>query len=220
MSFSGNYAELAELLEARKMSYNFFSSVYYQEASEEFVRQLVDFEADEGTKLAEFVASLKQGDIAEIAQDVRCDFARLYLNMSAHPVYTSESVYLSDNHIIMQEPRNQVVDIYRLNGLAVDKSFDWPEDHISMETLFMAHLCEQACVLARSVAAGEGDVEADKVKIDTFVNAQKAFFEMHLNKWVPDFCKLSMDEATTLFYEGVAEYFLEFLKAEEEYFNL
>ena len=144
----------------------------------------------------------------------------MYLNMSAHPVYTSESVYLSDNHIIMQEPRNQVVDIYRLNGLAVDKSFDWPEDHISMETLFMGYLCEQTAALARSVATGEDDVENDKAKIDAFIDAQKAFFSMHLNKWVPDFCQLTFDEALTLFYKAIAEYFMIFMKEEESYFNL
>ena len=218
MSFNESYAELAELTEARRLSYSFFSSVFYAEVNEEFIKELANFQADEGTTLAEFVASLKDADLAEVTQKTHSDYARLFLNMSANPVYTSESVYVSDEHLIMREQRDQVVDIYRLNGLEVDKAFGQPEDHIAIEMLFMAHLCEQMGELLKEAQVAGADTETLDVRIQTMLDAQKGFYDAHLIQWIPDFCDLIVKEAKTLFYKGVAEYLNEFMKAEGQYF--
>ena len=210
--------ERVQVAETRRMAYSFFADVFSVEATKEFVAGMVSFEATPGTVLSEFVSSLDGTDLEAVTSELRSEFCALFLNMSAHPVFTSESVYLSDNHIIMQEPRNQVVDFYRANGLAVDgDSFDWPEDHISMEMLFMAHLCgQEADLCRRSSEKGGGTCSSDQ-PIEKCLERQRLFFSEHLDRWVPVFAKELARIAETRFYSGVAEYLEEFLRSEREY---
>lgn len=211
-----DYEERAEIAQARCMGYSFFADVFSTEVTREFIANMGSFEAEEGSKLQEFVALLGGADLDEVTQDVRSEFCALFLNMSAHPVFTSESVYLSGTHTIMQEPRNQVLAEYRSRGLAVDKdSFDWPEDHVSMEMLFMSHLCKQESDLCRqAIEAGEGTlIDAELAGV---CDAQKKFFGEHLDKWMPMFTEQLSQNAKTLFYKGIAEYLDAFLEKERE----
>ena len=211
-----DYEERAEIAQARCMGYSFFADVFSTEVTREFIANMGSFEAEEGSKLQEFVALLGGADLDEVTQDVRSEFCALFLNMSAHPVFTSESVYLSGTHTIMQEPRNQVLAEYRSRGLAVDKdSFDWPEDHVSMEMLFMSHLCKQESDLCRqALEAGEcTSIDADLAGV---CDAQKKFFGEHLDKWMPMFVEQLSQNAKTLFYKGIAEYLDAFLEKERE----
>ena len=109
-----NHCEAAQSADARRMAYSFFADVFSAEVNRDFVAGMSSFEAEEGSKLAEFTASLDGCDLDEATQDVRSEFCALFLNMCAHPAYTSESVYLSDNHVIMQEQRDQIVEVYRM----------------------------------------------------------------------------------------------------------
>ena len=211
-----DYEERAGIAQARCMGYSFFADVFSTEVTREFIANMGSFEAEEGSKLQEFVALLGGTDLDEVTQDVRSEFCALFLNMSAHPVFTSESVYLSGTHTIMQEPRNQVLAEYRSRGLAVDKdSFDWPEDHVSMEMLFMSHLCKQESDLCRqALEAGEcTSIDADLAGV---CDAQKKFFGEHLDKWMPMFVEQLSQNAKTLFYKGIAEYLDAFLEKERE----
>ena len=211
-----DYEERAGIAQARCMGYSFFADVFSTEVTREFIANMGSFEAEEGSKLQEFVALLGGADLDEGTQDVRSEFCALFLNMSAHPVFTSESVYLSGTHTIMQEPRNQVLAEYRSRGLAVDKdSFDWPEDHVSMEMLFMSHLCKQESDLCRqALEAGEcTSIDADLAGV---CDAQKKFFGEHLDKWMPMFVEQLSQNAKTLFYKGIAEYLDAFLEKERE----
>lgn len=211
-----DYEERAGIAQARCMGYSFFADVFSTEVTREFIANMGSFEAEEGSKLQEFVALLGGADLDEVTQDVRSEFCALFLNMSAHPVFTSESVYLSGTHTIMQEPRNQVLAEYRSRGLAVDKdSFDWPEDHVSMEMLFMSHLCKQESDLCRqALEAGEcTSIDADLAGV---CDAQKKFFGEHLDKWMPMFVEQLSQNAKTLFYKGIAEYLDAFLEKERE----
>lgn len=211
-----DYEERAEIAQARCMGYSFFADVFSTEVTREFIANMGSFEAEEGSKLQEFVALLGGADLDEVTQDVRSEFCALFLNMSAHPVFTSESVYLSGTHTIMQEPRNQVLAEYRSRGLAVDRdSFDWPEDHVSMEMLFMSHLCKQESDLCRQ-ALEAGECASIDAELAGVCDAQKKFFGEHLDKWMPMFTEQLSQNAKTLFYKGIAEYLDAFLEKERE----
>ncbi len=216
-----DYKERADAADERRMAYSFFADVFSAEATEDFIGAMAGFQAVEGSMLGEFSSSLKEADIAQVTKEVRSEFCALFLNMCAHPVFTSESVYLSDNHVIMQEQRDQVVDVYRLYKLAVDKgSFDWPEDHISMEMMFMAHLCKIEADLCRCVLdQGSSERESASDRADAVRKAEKAFFADHIDRWVPLFADELSKKAETLFYKGVAEYLEAFVSGEREYLD-
>ena len=216
------YGERALVADARRMAYMFFADVFCTEVTKDFIAGMASFGAVEGSKLSELVAMIGESDLDQVTQDVRSEFCALFLNMSAHPVFTSESVYLSGNHMIMQEQRSQVVDIYSAHHLSVDNtSFDWPEDHISMEMLFMAHLCQLESNACRSLIDKEAgdDLALAVSRLDSVAAAQKAFFTEHLDQWVPLFVEELSRYAETLFYQGVAEYLGEFLDGERELLN-
>lgn len=215
-----DYSERSLVAGTRCMAYSFFADVFSTEVTKEFVAGMASFEAVEGSKLAEFVSMLDKSDLDGVTQDVRSEFCALFLNMSAHPVFTSESVYLSDNRTIMQEQRDQVLDIYRFYKLSIDKdSFDWPEDHISMEMLFMTHLCKQEGVLCRQALELGSSDESSCIdsRLAFIAKAQKTFFDEHLDRWVPMFIEELSRHAETLFYKGIAEYLEEFLNGEREF---
>ncbi len=215
------YGERALVADARRMAYMFFADVFSTEVTKDFIAGMASFGAVEGSKLSEFVTMIGESDLDQATQDVRSEFCALFLNMSAHPVFTSESVYLSGNHMIMQEQRNQVLEVYNAHHLSVDKeSFDWPEDHISMEMLFMAHLCQLESDSCRSLMEEAGDdLALAASRLDSVAAAQKAFFTEHLDQWVPLFVEELSRYAETLFYQGVAEYLGEFLDGERELLN-
>ncbi|WP_302719129.1 molecular chaperone [uncultured Senegalimassilia sp.] len=215
------YGERALVADARRMAYMFFADVFSTEVTKDFIAGMASFGAVEGSKLSEFVTMIGESDLDQVTQDVRSEFCALFLNMSAHPVFTSESVYLSGNHMIMQEQRNQVLEVYNAHHLSVDKeSFDWPEDHISMEVLFMAHLCQLESDSCRSLMEEAGDdLALAASRLDSAAAAQKAFFTEHLDQWVPMFVEELSRYAETLFYQGVAEYLGEFLDGERELLN-
>ena len=215
------YGERALVADARRMAYMFFADVFSTEVTKDFIAGMASFGAVEGSKLSEFVTMIGESDLDQATQDVRSEFCALFLNMSAHPVFTSESVYLSGNHMIMQEQRNQVLEVYNAHHLSVDKeSFDWPEDHISMEMLFMAHLCQLESDSCRSLMEEAGDdLALAASRLDSVAAAQKAFFTEHLAQWVPLFVEELSRYAETLFYQGVAEYLGEFLDGERELLN-
>lgn len=215
------YGERALVADARRMAYMFFADVFSTEVTKDFIAGMASFGAVEGSKLSEFVTMIGESDLDQATQDVRSEFCALFLNMSAHPVFTSESVYLSGNHMIMQEQRNQVLEVYNAHHLSVDKeSFDWPEDHISMEMLFMAHLCQLESDSCRSLMEEAGDdLALAASRLDSAAAAQKAFFTEHLDQWVPMFVEELSRYAETLFYQGVAEYLGEFLDGERELLN-
>jgi len=105
------------------------------------------------------------------------EYASLFLNVGLKPVHLAESVYLGKNHLLYEEPYFDVVRIYGLYGFKKKTAFREPEDHISVELEFMAHLCD---LVALSIEQGKGDYASGYLK------NQKEFLEMHLARWVPE----------------------------------
>lgn len=196
------------LLEERASSYLLFSALFYQEATRELFEQLLE-DSEEIGLFKGYLDSVEGKDAQELFASSKSEFAALFLGMSAKPVFTSESVYLSENHCLMQEQRDEVLALYRSAGFVPDASFREPEDHIAVELSFMAQLCTLALESAEA-----GDVDAT----ERHMSRQKEFFGDHLEKWVFDFCGAVRQHNRASFYGAVADLFEEFMKAEREHF--
>jgi putative dimethyl sulfoxide reductase chaperone len=130
--------------------------------------------------------------------DLAVDYARLFLGAGlaeTGAAFPYESVYTHPDRLIMQDARDQVVQLYRAEGL--DKIAEWnvPEDHIALEFEFMAHLCQKAC---QALATG------DRPGASAYLEKQKSFLDQHLCKWIPGLCADIRRNAATDFYRGVA----------------
>lgn len=108
-----------------------------------------------------------------------------------------ESVYLGERPLLHQEPWIEVKRFYRECGFKLGEPRMHPEDHLSVEFAFMAHLIETG-----------GQKER-----------QREFFTGHIEKWAPKFWKDLKDNAYSVFYEQVADYGLDFLEKEVSYFT-
>lgn len=194
----------------RALTYRLFSTLLAKEASVEFLRAASLNPPIEQGELGDYFASLEAKGLEDARGEAASEFAALLLNMSANPVITYESVYTSDEGLMMQDARDAVVAQYRACGFALDKSTALPEDHVSFELEFMALLCEREAACEQALDAAElGRVRA----------REKRFLEDHILVWVPDFCHDLHAKARCGLYRGIAQALLQFLAFEREEFD-
>ena len=117
---------------------------------------------------------------ASSGDELAADFAAIYLphGLRAAPF---ESVWLDEDHLVMQGPTFAVREFYRRHGMQV---LDWrklADDHISHELQFVALLLER----------GEQREAA-------------RFLAQHLMAWLPDFAQRVGQRAATPFYAALA----------------
>ena len=108
------------------------------------------------------------------------EFAKLFLGVNkashtGHTVTPHESVFLSHTRLVMQEQWDEVVEIYYNNGLGKEKKFKEPEDHISAEMSFMAHMSAKT---AEHIASGSAP------EVIRCMEVQEMFLKKHLCSWV------------------------------------
>ncbi|QTD45107.1 TorD/DmsD family molecular chaperone [Ottowia testudinis] len=117
---------------------------------------------------------------ASSVNELAADYAAIYLT---HALRASphESVWLDDDHLMLQGPTFAVRDFYRRHGV---QAADWrvrADDHITHELEFVALLLER----------GETREAA-------------RFLKTHLLAWLPDFARRVAQRAATPFYAALA----------------
>lgn len=136
---------------------------------------------------------------ADTLTQSRCDYARVFLGAGStadDPVSPFESVYTSEDHLLMQGSRDEMFRILIEAGLAIDDDFNMPEDHISFEFQYLAHLLD-----VEAAACESGDAK----NVEAAHEASMNFFAAHIANWVPSFCEAAGQLAKTSFYRGLAE---------------
>ena len=178
-------AALAELTAQRSAVYRLLARLYRVEVDEEFLAELktMRFPAATGNTAVDTgyrtIATYLSGADAHAITDLAVDYVRAFIGhgIDAYSAaYPFESVYTSPKRLMMQEARDEVLAVYRSEGL--DKLPTWKEaeDHIALELEFMAALGD------RIVAAAEADDEAE---VERLLATQRNFLADHLSSWVP-----------------------------------
>ncbi len=130
--------------------------------------------------LDQALAALAAEDSAHASDRLAADYAAIYLThaLRASPC---ESVWRDDDHLLMQGPTFAVRALYQQHGL---KAPDWramPDDHLTHELSFVAHLLE------------------------TGHDAQAAqFLDQHLLTWLPEFGARVAQRADSAVYAALA----------------
>ena len=201
-----NKSELLTTLENRRSTYIFLSRVYAKEVSLDLLHKLTDVQGINGM-LKEFIEKLKGSGLKKVELELATEYASLFLNAGRHPVFPYESVYTSEERLLMQEARDEVLSEYRQEGLDKIRGFKEPEDHIAIELEFMSYLCQKTIDLIE-----KGDKEAALA----YLSKQKDFLEKHLMVWVPAFCDDLEQAAKSDFYRGIARLTKSYLELEKE----
>ena len=205
-------SEFAALISNRENLYRFLSRLYRIEVDEPLLRQLTgmgfptecdDPELAEGYRI--LTAWLRNSGNDPLT-DLAVDYARIFLGAGIYEGVAAspyESVYTSEERLIMQEARDQVLAVYQTKGLQPAELTEIPEDHIALELEFLAHLCRE------TLNAG-----GDRARVSTLLREQKEFLEQHPGKWIPAFCADIEKCASTDFYRAIGKITLGFLNME------
>lgn len=200
-------------LTSRKNMYDFFTRVFQAEIDAEFIDSLQSIAANIDENLDHVLASYNTQEASVVAKELACDYSRLFLGMSAHPVPPYESVFLSENHLLMQEQRDEMVALYRAEGMDIGEDFKLPEDHLAAELSFMSHVC------GKSLRAIEQNDTHEFARLE---QVQRQVLELHLKRWVPLFAQQvaqqeSIYRTEPSFYAAIAKMLDTFIASEVAY---
>ena len=163
--------ELKDTALIRAGLYSLFSRIFREETDEQLLKSMKSRleEADLSTILNDpsedsafkegfnnLINFLTKNSITnELQQELASDYASLFLGAGKKPAHPYESVYVSQERIIMRGAWKDVCRIYNEHCLIKEKSFSQPEDHIAVELEFMSYLC-----LEMKNKIEEGDTES------------------------------------------------------------
>lgn len=200
-------------------TYQFLSRLFRSEVDQELYDTLVAmrFPANTGNDLVDegyrmICTYLSQAD-GTVLTELAVDFVRAFIgsgNDGYSAAYPFESVYTSPKRLMMQEARDEVLAVYRSEGLDKLPSWKESEDHIALELEFMAVLGD------RIVTAAEA---ADEAEVERLLSTQRNFLEDHLASWAPLMTADLRRFAQCGLYQGLASLTDGFLQVEEEFFD-
>lgn len=134
--------------------------------------------------MAAAIADFPPSFTPEWLDELAADFAAIYLNGS-YGASPSESVWLSDDHLICQDAMFELRQIYARKGVAAPDWRQRPDDHLVFQLQFIAHCLRQAHAV-------------DDWR--TLAN----FLDEHLLRWLPDFASRVVNRCETAFYAALA----------------
>ena len=138
--------------------------------------------------------------------DLARDYAKAFCGAGStkrNSAYPFESVYTSENGMLMQEARDEAMAWYRRFGLAKSEAWHDCEDHLALELEFMGYL------IGRTIEAEE---RGDEKCAEELLAAQRDFAAEHLVNWVPHFAWDVDHKASTDFYRGLARFASQYVK--------
>lgn len=209
--------EMREANETRAAFCRFLASLYLYELTDEQIEAFAHIEvAGDGTLIDEGLRTIKEylrHRHGGTRQELAVDYARVFLGAGSYdrilaPPY--ESVFTSEERILMQDARDGAVTYYRRAGLDLPADNTTPEDHLGFELQFAAALADNA---NEALAADDGETFAEVVSL------ARSFFVHHQQNWLPALCEAIDEFAETDFYRGVAQMTRGYVESESSFFD-
>jgi TorA maturation chaperone TorD len=204
------------LIANRCSMYGFLARIYRVEIDQEFLDRMAAMHLSaevDAPEISQGYAMLKgflQGRRESAVTDLAVDYARIFLGAGLAGrtgAYPYESVYTSPHRLVMQEARDEVLQLYRAEGLDRAQEFNEPEDHLALELEFMAYLCRRT-----AEALKDGDEDGALA----YLQKQHEFLAKHLLGWVPAFCEDVRRLAREDLYKAVAKITVGYLNMERD----
>lgn len=212
--------EFKEVSEARASVYWFFSSLFSKELELAQIQSLASGEASqfidqlgkEPTLSSTIVALKKQLNQLAVHPtgelELKSQFADLFLMDFQHSAPPYASVYLSSEHLLMQEPHHAMLKQLESMGVKVVDNFKEPADHIAIELDCLGNM----------VLQGIQDVTETESEPHQAAEVQLKFIEQHLTSWIPLF-KQKVDSHETSFYTTLTQLLCHYIEQDIAYLN-
>lgn len=133
------------------------------------------------------------------------EYTRLFRGPVRALIYPYESMYFEGE--VFGQTTLDVIKKYAEAGLQISHDFKDLPDHICAELEFMYYLCNRAdkAILNSSI---EGSLR--------ILELQRGFFDTHINRWAPEFCRKVEQHTSEQFYKGISLMLAAFLHLERE----
>jgi putative dimethyl sulfoxide reductase chaperone len=161
--------------------------------------EYIELLGDSGKELKNAVDRYYDASENILTENIDClefEYNRLFVGPALLIAPPYESVYRTEDHLVMGETTLEVRRAYREANLVVRKTFKEPEDHIATELEYLAAL------QGRCLDALEKD---DPREVQRLVHQEQSFAENHLLLWVPEFCKRIREGARMEFFRALAD---------------
>ena len=162
--------ELIKLIEQRAATYGLLSRLFRVEIDQELLDELHGMrfpastgnaDVDEGyLRLAKYLSNTWENSLTDLA----VDYTRVFIGHGVDAysaAYPFESVYTSEQRLLMQDARDEVLAIYRSAGLDKKNSWKEGEDHVALELEFEQVLANRTAEALRKGGRGGSRRAAD-----------------------------------------------------------
>jgi putative dimethyl sulfoxide reductase chaperone len=140
------------------------------------------------------VSLLPDAPDATFMDNLAADYAAIYLT-GALDVSPYESFWVSDEHLLCQEPMFDLRTLYASAGLTVPDWRQRPDDHLVYELQFLSR---------RLQGFAENMINSDPVTVRTEWRSLAMLLDHHLLRWLPDFAIRVTQRCDTAFFGALA----------------
>ena len=211
--------ELVDFMTRRARTYGLLARIFRVEVDGKFLEELrhLKFPTSTGNEHVDYgyrtMYNYLKGTWEDTLLDLARDYARTFIghgNNGRSAAYPFESVHTSEKRLLMQEARDEIVEVYRESGFAVDAGWEDPEDHIALELEYMQMMARRA---RQALEAGEDETALE------LLDKQRAFLLRHLLSWTPFLVNDMERIAQTNLYQGLALLTRGLLAQDREFLN-
>ncbi|MDR1083023.1 MAG: molecular chaperone TorD family protein [Coriobacteriales bacterium] len=209
--------ELSKLCEQRAATYGMLSRLFRLEVDHSLLHDLhaASFPIQTGNDNVDAgyrkIATFLGGEADSALLELSVDYARTFIghgNNAYSAAYPFESVYTSEKRLMMQEARDEFIDIYHAAGMEISEGWKDPEDHIALELEYLQILCGHTTETL--------DKNEDEHALE-LLDKQREFLAEHLAAWAPMMTADMKRFAQTEFYQGLACLTEGFLKVDRDF---
>ena len=194
----------SEINEQRASLYWWFATLLTKELSKE---QLAHYFTGEGLELlnqleqepcfSEAVLKIKAALVTIMAikqpsLELAADFSQLFLTDAKKGAPPYASVYLSETGQLFEKPHQEMLALFKSEGLMIDPNFKEPADHLAIQLDYLGNLI---------IKEGKDNSQA-----------QTDFINNQLLSWLPPFVDATKRVSNSGFYQGVCQLLLLFIK--------
>lgn len=196
------------IMAERQFAYSFLQRLFIEEPAQEFVEliikeDLVDvFPGRDSEKVKKGLETLnfylKDPDLLndENINDLKADYANLFIGPGKLPSPPYESVYRSKKKLVFQDETIEVRQAYARQKLTFANIHREPDDHIGLELDFLSQLTKRA---AKEFRAGQFN------KVKKTLKAESEFLNNHILEWALRFAEDVTESARTDFYRAAGQ---------------
>lgn len=217
--------DLTKVHQFREMFYLFLSRSFSREVDKTFLQSLFqvsnslqdslkdveESSLSQGRELLEsFCKEIRGVDEEVVLGDLARHYAFLFLGVGSENVALCESAYRNDRGLLFQNAYFDILEKYKEVGLGKQEDFSEPEDHLSLELAYMAHLSHWSF---SSIETGKEE------EVEKYYQYQRNFLKDHLLPWIPRFVRGVSEVSPSTFYKALA-YLLEgYIKIDFEFLD-